>query len=887
MTVPSEDNRVSYTGAGTTGPFTIPYYFLENDDLLVIKTLIADGTETELALTTDYTVTGAGDEAGGELTLAATLLSSYTLTIVRDPDRLQQTDYSANDKFPAESHERALDKLTMIVQRVYDIVTRSLRQPDGDTADIAVLPSKVDRASNFLAFDADGDPIASAGVVPGSVPVSTFMETVLDDTSAAAALATLGTSAVQGPRTFAGGMNFNGTTTYLDGNALTGIADSKMFTWYATVRFANSSGVTNMLHSSTSISFRIYRGADGNLYFNAKNSAGTIILSMGTTGAPLTAAGTYRILISCDMATGVSVYINDALQPLTTITFTDDTIDFTVTEHSIGSEAAGSAFLNGDFYTLWFYAGHALDISAESVRRRFYTIDPDPQFFADEFMGDNGGLPSSTDQFIPHLFLAYDRGTAWATNKGSTTSPFTLKGAIAKPSTLTVWARFERRGRTAHPEDFGAVGDGSTDDKTALTNWLNAIIANPSIVGVMQSKVYATSGALPNITANGVRIYGTGPSTSHDVGTSHNGAVIKAITNAGFTILTVAPTEGATAQRLDGVVIDGVGFAGNSLAAKNLLIKGVRRGVFNIYTEEATTSGVELGVSTTLGESTDTQENIFNIDGRQVLNNAPSLRLKGSATANVSFNDFQNVTIVHKDELGIISENADSNRWGTVRIFRAAGGAAANSIEWRGGSSAAVATRDEYINLLSTTVAAIAKGTGTYTVGATNIRVENLDYTNSTPTPTSETGTSVWVHGQRTGTWTPVLTFTTPGDLNVAYTTQIGRYIRTGRLVTVEFVILTSAFTHTTAAGNLVVTGLPFAASTVASMLWYGAVSWQGITKANYTEVKPGINSAGADIQFTGSGSGQNRSTIAFGDVPTGGTVALYGTVVYETDAAP
>ena len=441
--------------------------------------------------------------------------------------------------------------------------------------------------------------------------------------------------------------------------------------------------------------------------------------------------------------------------------------------------------------------------------------------------------------------------------------------------------------RTTYPEDFGAVGDGSTDDKTALTNWINAIIADSSFVGRMQNKVYATSGALPNITASGVHIYGTGPSTSHDVGTTYNGTTIKAITNSGFTILTVAPTEGASAQRLDSVVLDGIGFLGNSLAAKNLLIKGVRRGVFNVYTEEATTSGVELDVSTTLGESTDTQQNIFNIDGRQVLNNAPSLRLKGSATANVSFNDFQNVTIVHKDELGIISENADNNRWGTVRVFRAAGGSATNSVEWRGGSSAAVATRDEYINLLSTTVAAIAKGTGTYTVGATNIRVENLDYTNSTPTPTVETGTSVWVHGQRSGTWTPALTFATPGNQSIAYTTQIGRYVRTGRLVAAEFVVVTSTFTHTTAAGNLSITGLPFTSSTVSSMEWRGTVSWQGITKANYTEVVPSVGSASSDIQFSASGSAQSRSSIAFGDVPTGGTVILSGTVVYETDAAP
>ena len=61
-----------------------------------------------------------------------------------------------------------------------------------------------------------------------------------------------------------------------------------------------------------------------------------------------------------------------------------------------------------------------------------------------------------------------------------------------------------------------------------------------------------------------------------------------------------------------------------------------------------------------------------------------------------------------------------------------------------------------------------------------------------------------------TGTWTPVLTAQTPGDLSVAYSTQSGRYTRIGNLVTAEFTIVTSTYTHSTASGTLRVAGLPF-----------------------------------------------------------------------------
>lgn len=63
------------------------------------------------------------------------------------------------------------------------------------------------------------------------------------------------------------------------------------------------------------------------------------------------------------------------------------------------------------------------------------------------------------------------------------------------------------------------------------------------------------------------------------------------------------------------------------------------------------------------------------------------------------------------------------------------------------------------------------------------------------------------------GTFTPTISFGTPGDLAVVYTLQEGNYIRVGRLVTC-FVRMEYTPTHTTAAGGLLVTGLPFTCET-------------------------------------------------------------------------
>jgi hypothetical protein len=129
------------------------------------------------------------------------------------------------------------------------------------------------------------------------------------------------------------------------------------------------------------------------------------------------------------------------------------------------------------------------------------------------------------------------------------------------------------------------------------------------------------------------------------------------------------------------------------------------------------------------------------------------------------------------------------------------------------------------------------------------------------------------------GSWTPAITFATPGNLSVSYGTQLGRYTKKGREVTAHFEITTSAFTHTTASGNLTITGLPFASSTDLSM--QGDTMWQGITKANYTDMSPVTVGATTTLLIVASGSGQNVAAVTAADTPTGGTVRLRGTITY------
>lgn len=131
------------------------------------------------------------------------------------------------------------------------------------------------------------------------------------------------------------------------------------------------------------------------------------------------------------------------------------------------------------------------------------------------------------------------------------------------------------------------------------------------------------------------------------------------------------------------------------------------------------------------------------------------------------------------------------------------------------------------------------------------------------------------------GTWTPVLTFATPGDLARTYTTQLGVYTKVGRQVIAEFEIVTATFTHTTAAGNLQITGLPFTkgAGQPASV---DSITFGGITAAGYGSVVAKLAASSNVINFEGSGSAQPPAMVTVSNVPTGGSVVLRGKMIYN-----
>lgn len=135
MTVSTTTSRADYNGNGATTAFTVPFYFLDSTHLVVLRTQISTGFVATMVSGTDYTVSGAGVPAGGTVTFTVAPTDDQKVSILRNVPLTQLTAYVPNDPFPAASHERALDKLTMEMQQVNEVAGRSLRLPANTSSD--------------------------------------------------------------------------------------------------------------------------------------------------------------------------------------------------------------------------------------------------------------------------------------------------------------------------------------------------------------------------------------------------------------------------------------------------------------------------------------------------------------------------------------------------------------------------------------------------------------------------------------------------------------------------------------------------------------------------------------------------------------------------------
>ena len=200
MALSSETSKTIFVCTGGT-VYAVPFYFLQNADLTVYRES-ADGIITELAITTDYTLTGAGSEAGGELTTVATY-GDGKLIVTRDVEYTQRLDLVQGDGFRPDTLERELDRIVMQVQQLARKVGVSFQLPDSDTSGASTtLPSP--EAGKVFAWNATGDALVNEAPQYTIIENGSITTPKLADSSVTLAkIAADATSALKGVMRFA------------------------------------------------------------------------------------------------------------------------------------------------------------------------------------------------------------------------------------------------------------------------------------------------------------------------------------------------------------------------------------------------------------------------------------------------------------------------------------------------------------------------------------------------------------------------------------------------------------------------------------------------------------------------------------------------------------
>lgn len=125
MTVQSETAKAVYVADGTGVSYVVPFYFLDKEVAVYFDT-----SPTPLTEGTDYTITGAGEPTGGEITFATAPAAGTVVTVLRDVALKQLVKFLEGEKFPASDYEYSLDKIIMALQQLKEHLGKCIAIPN-------------------------------------------------------------------------------------------------------------------------------------------------------------------------------------------------------------------------------------------------------------------------------------------------------------------------------------------------------------------------------------------------------------------------------------------------------------------------------------------------------------------------------------------------------------------------------------------------------------------------------------------------------------------------------------------------------------------------------------------------------------------------------------
>lgn len=133
MTLPATPFRKDHTGNGVATSFLYDWKILDETHLKVVQQVIATGIETVLVLGVDYSVTGVGNDGGGNVVITPAMPNTKKITILPSVPYEQDTDFTNQNSVLPEEAESMADKLGRQIKQIAEKLSRAVTLPETST----------------------------------------------------------------------------------------------------------------------------------------------------------------------------------------------------------------------------------------------------------------------------------------------------------------------------------------------------------------------------------------------------------------------------------------------------------------------------------------------------------------------------------------------------------------------------------------------------------------------------------------------------------------------------------------------------------------------------------------------------------------------------------
>ncbi|QDP64902.1 MAG: hypothetical protein Unbinned5081contig1001_59 [Prokaryotic dsDNA virus sp.] len=185
MATLSKDTRSMTTtlGSDSAGPFNLGFRIFDTDGFEVFVNEVQ---------TTDFTISASfsnGYDDTATITFGTELDSGDVVDVYGDMVSDREADLPSGGMNLIAAANSELPRYAAMISEIRDKFKRVIMAPKGD---MGYLPSAASRSGKWLGFDAEGDWVVGTPADPGDVTISSFAETLLDDTSGWSFLYSLG-----------------------------------------------------------------------------------------------------------------------------------------------------------------------------------------------------------------------------------------------------------------------------------------------------------------------------------------------------------------------------------------------------------------------------------------------------------------------------------------------------------------------------------------------------------------------------------------------------------------------------------------------------------------------------------------------------------------------